>query len=263
MTLLVDAGNTRVKWTRPEGDGLEEATWLPWSDNTTDELAAAWSRRDDPGRIVVASVAGTSRAGALTEACRRLWGRSPEFPRARTAGFGVQCAYPEPERLGPDRWAAMIGAHRAVAPHAQSNLCVVDCGTAVTVDVLRPDGMHLGGLIAPGPALMQRALLAGTGELADAHEGPAVPRASDDAPRAGDELLGVDTREAIERGADEMLVGFVHRLPERLARRYGSPPLMILTGGDAQIVRGELPTGSVFEPDLVLLGLAVMAEESA
>lgn len=256
MTLLLDVGNTRVKWARTDGGELVGVAWLPWADAGPEELAAAWSRLGDPGRIVAACVAGTSKAETVAEACRRVWGRSPEFPRARSAAFGVQCAYPAPERLGPDRWAAMIGAYRAVAPGAGRNLCVIDCGTAVTVDLLRPDGVHLGGLIAPGIALMQRALLSGTGELAAAGEGPGTRHADDD-------LLGVDTREAIERGAEQMQMGLVCRLLERFGRRYGSPPLVILTGGDAGLVRPELPEDAVYEPDLVLRGLAVMAEEPA
>lgn len=156
--LLIDAGNSRIKWTFVEG-----AVWLQQG---ALELADAASLPQQfaalpmPDRILISNVAGDAVAQQICAACAG-WGRPVEFIVAQARQCGVCNAYEQPEQLGSDRWAALIAAWQQV--HAAC--LVVHCGTATTVDTLSDDGEFRGGLILPGIALMQQSLVAATSGL--------------------------------------------------------------------------------------------------
>jgi len=157
---------------------------------------------------------------------------------------GVRNGYEEFERLGLDRWLAMLGGFQL----ASGACLVLDFGTAVTADFISRDGEHLGGFICPGMPLMRNQLRTHTrriryGDLA--------------AERALESLVpGRTTVEAVERGCSLMLRGFVLTQLE-LARSYwGSDYSVFLTGGDAGLVSGIVPRARVV-PDLVFVGLAM------
>jgi type III pantothenate kinase len=157
---------------------------------------------------------------------------------------GVRNGYDEFERLGLDRWLAMLGGF-----HLASGACLVlDFGTAVTADFVARDGEHLGGFICPGMPLMRNQLRTHTrriryGDLA--------------AERALESLVpGRTTVEAVERGCSLMLRGFVLTQLE-LARSYwGNDFAVFLTGGDAALVSGIVPEARLV-PDLIFVGLAM------
>jgi type III pantothenate kinase len=157
---------------------------------------------------------------------------------------GVRNGYDDYERLGLDRWLAMLGGF-----HLASGACLVlDFGTAVTADFIASDGEHLGGFICPGMPLMRNQLRTHTrriryGDLA--------------AERALESLVpGRTTVEAVERGCSLMLQGFV-LTQLQLARSYwGEGFTVFLTGGDADLVAGIVPDARVV-PDLVFVGLAM------
>ncbi|MHC8307623.1 pantothenate kinase [Pseudomonas sp. PB3P13] len=162
---------------------------------------------------------------------------------AREMG-GVRNGYEDFERLGLDRWLAMLGGF-----HLAAGACLVlDFGTAVTADFVSSDGEHLGGFICPGMPLMRNQLRTHTrriryGDLA--------------AERALESLTpGRTTVEAVERGCSLMLQGFVLTQLD-LARSYwGADYSVFLTGGDAGLVSGTVPEARVV-PDLVFVGLAM------
>jgi type III pantothenate kinase len=151
-------------------------------------------------------------------------------------------AYRNPEKLGVDRWLALIAVHRRTRAPA----CIVDCGTAVTFDGLDPEGRHLGGLILPGLRMMQDALLGHTqiGLLS---------------PVDGVELLARDTAGAVTSGALFACAGLLELVVGRIARECGRVPEVVLTGSDGAKLQAVLETGSGYEPDLVLQGLAELA----
>jgi type III pantothenate kinase len=241
--LLADIGNTRVKWASVKDEELsghgavEHATV-----GLAQALEEAWGRLRKPSRLVVANVAGATAAGVLTGWALGRWGLTPELVVARDAAAGVRNAYPEPERLGADRWAALVGA-RALC---QGAACVVDCGSAVTADALSAEGEHLGGLILPGLALMRRSLI----------EGTAGVRPVGDADVA---LLARNTAGAVAAGTLYALVAAVDRIGADLSAELGGRVETILTGGDAARLLPLLARRWTYAPDLVLRGLAVLA----
>jgi type III pantothenate kinase len=239
VTLLLDVGNTRVKAAVLEDGALRHLGSAPYrARGVADAVDGLAPQELD--RAVVVVVAGP---GVFSDLLAWAEGRGIRTERvsASREAAGVRCAYPQPERLGADRWAALVGA-RARTGEA---CLVVDAGSAITVDALAADGRHLGGFIIPGLALMAASLHQGTGDLA------AFSAAS--APESGSGFP-TDTRPAIEQGALLAAAGLVRQAAERMP----SPPEILLTGGDAEALAGLIGGASVV-PALVLEGLARLA----
>jgi type III pantothenate kinase len=156
----------------------------------------------------------------------------------------VRNAYAQPELLGVDRWLAAIGAWSL----RRTACCIVDVGTATTIDVLDDAGLHLGGFIVPGPRLMVQALHSGTSDLA------AFTAAS--SPPGTAALWADNTRDAIERGCCVALAALVDRSAAELARRVGHAPALLGTGGALDLVQPYVLSEIEPVPALVLHGLA-------
>lgn len=242
MNLLIDIGNTNLKWTLGEYDSLEEMQIVRHSGGLPIDLHAAWEQLTPPQRVLVSNVGGADTAAALERACRSYWDLEPRFAKTERATYGVTIAYEQPERLGVDRWLALIAAHRIYA----GPVLVVDAGTAVTYDLLLGDGRHLGGLILPGIEMMRGSLLAGT----------YIPRVEPQEPTAP---WATDTGTAIAAGSIQAPVALAERLCRLLEQQAGMAPQCILTGGDAARLIPSLSVPIRHRPDLVLQGLAVLA----
>lgn len=200
--------------------------------------------------MVAASVAGSERVEALRAAAREQAGCGVEVVTTTGAAAGVRNAYPEPRLLGVDRWLAVIAAHHL----AHAACCVVDVGTAATIDCVAGDGRHFGGFIVPWPRLMVSSLLRGTSDLA-VHS--AASRSG------GGADFATNTRDAIERGAVLALASLADRSVADLASITGVAPQLIVTGGAAPSILPFLRTPARHVPDLVLQGLAVLATHTA
>jgi type III pantothenate kinase len=244
MTLLVDIGNTRFKWARARGAHLAEIGSARYRPDSIDQaLDQAWSGLDAPHALVACSVARAEIAPAIARWAEGAWGVRARFVTSEARAHGVVNAYAEPEHLGADRWAALIGARRRGADAT----CVADCGTAATVDALNADGHHLGGLIVPGIRLMQEALVRNTGCIREA-SGIVAP------------LLARSTHDAVTTGALYALVSLIERVVADVGAELGTTVHLLVTGGDAELVRGRLRCESAHAPHLVLEGLALIAE---
>lgn len=238
--LLLDAGNSRLKW------GL----WTP--DGWLDQGAVAYDALGDmlhalpagePSLPVFgANVAGEGVASAIESA---LAGRAqpPIWLASRAEAAGVRNGYDRPGQLGVDRWAALVGARSL---HAAPCL-VVTAGTATTVDVLDGAGGFLGGLILPGVELMRRALATNTAGLGY------TPGQVATLPR--------NTSDAIHAGCVYAQVGAVERMFESLAGQAGA--LCLLNGGAAEVLAAHLRIPFRVIPNLVLEGVACLAREQA
>ena len=155
MILVVDIGNTRIKWACVSGRTLVdpgEAVHERIPATALESLAEAAPGR--PDRVVAVNVAGESFVAAFTDMVKRRWDLSPSSPRRNMEGHGVRCAYADPSRMGSDRWVALIAGFKFAAGAA----CVIDAGTAVTLDAVDSRGRHLGGLILAGSRVIATAL---------------------------------------------------------------------------------------------------------
>ena len=249
MLLLIDIGNTRIKWARAEAgvlSGHSAAVHANWSQE--DFIQQVLNSGPRAERVLIANVGG-QRVGDLARAAlAQAWQIEPEFQRSPAEAAGLRNAYPEPAKLGVDRWLAMIGG-RALEP---GPLCIASAGTAMTIDGLDVDGQHLGGVIVPGPDLMVASLLKNTSDIAAHSLGG----------RASDELFADNTLGAIQQGAVQALAALIDRSVDALQLQLGTTPALLLTGGAIARVKPAIRTPGREIPDLVLRGLAVVANLS-
>ena len=244
QTLLVDLGNTRVKWAIHNGEVLQPSSVLRHRERELSALLSqAWATLPCPGRVVVASVAEQARKDQLANWVQQHWSLSAEFVLSPAQGQGLQNSYQEPARLGCDRWAAMVAAYQV----AHSAVCVVDCGSAVTVDVVDAAGQHLGGLILPGVQTMHAALTRHTA------------LAPIDFSKLPSSLLGASTQQGIVCGITHAISALVQQTVSDLQRTIGLHPTCYFTGGDAELIVPLLQIPYVLDADLVLKGLAIIA----
>lgn len=236
--LLLDAGNTRIKWAIvADGERRQQGT-LPAGDGTG--LRQAFAGLPAPDRILASNVAGDSVARDIVSACA-AWSCAVEFITARKNQYGVSNHYAQPAQLGSDRWAALIAAWHRV--HAA---CIVaNCGTATTVDALSGTGEFIGGLILPGLDMMRNSLAAGTAQLGVSS---GVWR---DFPR--------NTGDAIYSGAIKATAGAIREQYGLL----GAPDARcLLSGGAASLIEPHLGLPVLRADDLVLLGLQLIGQET-
>ena len=249
MTLLVDAGNTGLKWARLAGGRLGAVAAVTHRGVEPE----AWQARlaalaPPPGRVVVANVAGAAFEARFRAWTERQWRLTPEFPTASAERLGVTNAYARPGALGVDRWLAMLAAWRA----APVPLVVASAGTAFTVDLVDADGRHRGGCIVPGERLMREALHAQTSGVAAA---ALLDRA------AVDGAFGVNTAGAVQQGARLALAALVDRAARALEAASGVAPRIYFAGGSADEVAPLVSRAVKVVPHLVLEGLALLAAE--
>lgn len=239
MILLLDAGNSRIKW------GVRQAgQWLARGVFPTREVARldvdlAQFPCAQALLCCVADGATRSKLDDLLAARveQRVW------LSALADAHGVCNRYQPPESLGADRYAALLAAR-----HRELGDCVVvTVGTALTVDALTAAGVFLGGVIAPGPDLMRTALLRGTAGVREL---------------SGDVLdFPVDTGAAVSSGIALAQVGVVTGMRERLLRQCRGPVTVLLSGGARAVMAGLLAPPVVEADDLVLEGLLWIAKE--
>jgi type III pantothenate kinase len=167
----------------------------------------------------------------------------------RTAA-GVTTEYLEPWRLGVDRFVGAIGAHHLASGQP---VCVVNVGTAMTIDLVDGSGLHRGGAIVPGPALMVDSLLTQTNGIRQRATG---------GPSGITSLFARTTRTAIGQGALYAAAAVIDRAIEEAREQLGSRPLVLLTGGGSAAIKPLIRTTAVSLPELVLHGLAVWARHS-
>ena len=249
MILLIDIGNTRVKWARLDQGNLQPQAAIAHAGLGTEAFVAAVLQTGGRAeRVLVSNVGGVRIADVVREAIGQTWQIEAEFVTSSAAAGGVRNAYPQPSKLGVDRWLAMIGAHAL----DRSAACIVSVGTAMTIDGIDSDGRHLGGVIVPGPELMVASLMANTSDIAQ--------RAEQGYTRDG--LFADNTLGAIQQGAAHALGALVERAVALMRRTSSEPLRLLLTGGASRPVEQAIGIPHRVVPDLVLRGMAVIAAES-
>ncbi len=238
MIVCLDSGNTRIKWGVHDGlKWLAQGAVAHADVGLLSRLVAEWPQ---PEKVVLANVAGAEAGGRIRQ---QLAAWLPVFHEARSEfrRAGVTNLYKYPERLGVDRWCALLGARALVG----TATVVVMAGTATTVDTLDADGNFLGGIIMPGVGLMLRSLAHGTAALPFAEgEYATYPRGTDD---------------AIVTGVIEAQTGAIERIFSRLADPAAD---CLLSGGYAEQLARHLVIRHRLTHNLPLEGLRHLALET-
>lgn len=244
MTLLLDIGNSRIKWARWQERALSaHGATLHRGHSIQARLDELWDTLAPPQAVLGCNVASRAVGAAVGAWVERRWGAPCRFIDPESRAFGVVNAYPAPTQLGADRWCTLIAAHHRY-PGAR---CIVGCGTAATIDVLDAGGTHRGGLIVPGVHLMREALLHHTERVREV-SGKVAP------------LLARSTPDAVTTGTVYAFTSLIERVVVEAGAELGATLSCLVTGGDAELVRTHLRCDSVHTPHLVLEGLAVVAE---
>jgi len=244
MILELDCGNSFIKWRviDPAAHGGVQASGVSGEvDHLLDELLALSSVRISKCRLV--SVRSDSETELLAGAIAKSLGIEVVCAASSKGLGGVTNGYKDFQRLGLDRWLAIVGAYQLCGRPC----IVIDLGTAVTIDLVGEGGEHLGGYITPGMSLLTEQLRTHTKRiLYDAQEAQAA--LSDTSP-------GRSTSEAVERGCLKMLHGYIESQIASAAYYFGEQPEIFVTGGDASLFCGGGEVKRV--PDLVFKGLAI------
>ncbi len=242
--LLLDVGNTRVKWGIGEHGEIHHTGHIGQDRIRAQGIGVLTTRLPRSVDAVIASnVAGQTLGTRLAGVIGAHTGRDLQFVTTTRAVCGVTNGYTQPRRLGVDRWLALIGAWTEL----EAACLVVDAGTAVTIDALDGEGQHLGGQILPGTAAMAAALAGNTADI------PPTPRGKGNA-FTGLQLFAKNTRAAVQSGSLGAVTGAVERALRTL-RSEGYAVELVLTGGDASRILTALDETPLHRPNLVLNGL--------
>ncbi len=246
--LLVDAGNSRIKWALAAGAEWTMGLPLPVRGSSlASALDRIWPLIHRPDAVYVSNVAGPEVATTIDAWVGQHWAVPVCYARSEAGHGAVINGYVQPEQLGVDRWLGLLGlCQEAVLP-----ACLVDCGTAITLDLLDREGRHRGGLIAPGLETMRRSLQASAHGL-DLLE--ASPEAA---------VLGLDTASCIQAGCLTACAGLVEKSLARLTGSLNEPVRLVMTGGDAGRIGGQVSIPFQLDDAIVLRGLSVWAESHA
>lgn len=244
MLLLVDAGNTRIKWALA-APGAPLGAWTlldAVSHAGLDDAATTW-RRAGVTRAIVSNVAGAAVRERIAQVLPA--GVAVEWFASTGERAGLRNGYRNPAQLGCDRFAAAIGA-RALAPG--QDVIVATCGTATTVDALSADGRFIGGMILPGLALMAGSLARNTAQLPAVTPGAAPPP-----------LFGDNTDDAIVSGVLSAQAGAI----ERACAAHGphGAGACIVSGGAASYIAQVLKFPHQVVDNIVLVGLHAAATQ--
>jgi type III pantothenate kinase len=236
--LQLDVGNSSAKWRLVHRDGI-----LARGDYTSDDKNAEQvllSCTEVLDHIWISSVASAAQEKVLAALLQNQWGVVPWFARSQARTGSLHNSYEDPSRMGVDRWLAMLGARG----RESGRLCVIDAGSALTIDIVRATGQHEGGYIIPGPALMERALLLDTDRVRFEEE---VEYALSP---------GSSTAEAVRHGIALAQVGAVsHALDQADSKAMA----LLYCGGAGEKLMQLVDRDGEWQPDLVFKGLEGMA----
>jgi type III pantothenate kinase len=246
MKLLIDIGNSRLKWTCIDAGNLTETqSFIRGKTGIKAALTKHWKKLADIESIFVSNVAGDKIAQQLEEWTLKKWDVKPKFISSEQKRFGVTNAYQQPEQLGVDRWLALIAARQ----HARLATCVIDCGTAITLDIVTKYGEHQGGMILPGLSLMREALTSNTVAIKDTLDDSEF------------KTLATNTYSAVQSGTLYSVTATLERIISDLKQQFNNSIRFIITGGDAETILPLLSQSIAHYPDIVLKGLAYYARQ--
>lgn len=242
MNLIIDIGNSSIKWAC-YGKALERGAAIPLVLPLAGCLEAAWNDLPAPQGVFVSNVAGQNIADEIMNYCREHWTLTPVFMTVTRDCNGLVNGYAEIGQLGVDRWLAMLASWSRY----NTSLCVVDCGSAVTLDIVLADGRHQGGYVIPGAYLMQEILIRNTSGIR------AVPG------EVAGTGPGDNTQSCLRNGTHFAVAAFIDRVVADCESHYGDKFQCLITGGGAAAAVKLVSVPCIHEPDLVLQGITIAA----
>ena len=244
MDILIDIGNTRVKWKAVSVEAGSETHHFLYQSTTfikDVEKSLVGKINTQISHVYVSNVAGEEIKIKLIQWFVDKFQVEPVFAQSQRKMHGLVSAYIHPEQLGVDRFLAMLGAN----VQSDEAAVIIDCGTAVTVDCVNTCKQFVGGVILPGISLMRNSLF----QNAEALNVPIKEQ--------NFTLFATDTDLAISSGTILAVTSVIEHAMKKLKELTGVEPKCIITGGDGELIRSQLSFEADYSPDLVLKGLSV------
>ncbi|TDA70750.1 MAG: type III pantothenate kinase [Clostridia bacterium] len=253
MLLVFDVGNTNTVLGVYSAQHLEQH-WrvATHREQTADELAMLFLSLFQHSGLSFASIKAVaissvvpSLMSALSELSCRYFGVEPLVvgPGTRT---GMPIKFDNPREVGADRIVNGVAAYHLYG----GPVIVVDFGTATTFDVISSHGEYLGGAIAPGIGISTEALFARAAKL---------PRVELVNPKT---VIGKNTVASMQAGIIYGFIGQVDGIVTRMKQELGDEPLVVATGGLAELIAPETQTINEVNPLLTLEGLRLIYERN-
>lgn len=249
--LTIDIGNSRIKWALVEGGLIKENGCLDYNaDNIETQLEKACLPKS------VTSAAVSCVASEKIKSRFKKWAdenglTNVEFAVTRDKQNGVVNSYQNSAKMGVDRWLAMVAAFNKYEALKGDLICVIDCGTAITFDVLDFSGKHLGGLIMPGYQTMIQSLIKGTENIKNEKKVIYKPLQKPE--------LASSTGDALVKGCSQIIVQGISGIIESYQKNTRTKLHCLVTGGDGEWVSSALTVDNEYDPFLVLKGLHLVS----
>ena len=240
--LLIDVGNSRIKWSVWQNNQMTDNLKFFYGEENLQDLLLKNLANVSRQKVFVCSVANPKIGQIITKWFDSYWGIPAEFVETQRQQLGVVNAYHNEKALGVDRWLGMLAAYQRY----KKAVCVIDCGTAVTLDLVNETGQHLGGLIMPGLHMMRQSLLMGAQRI-DSLQGEVT-------------VLANNTEDAVIGGCKHLLVSGLHGLYKKYCKQLGSELLCVVTGGDGESIAKAMDINCHYEEDLILYGLQLVVQ---
>ena len=248
--ILVDAGNSCLKMEFVSSLDDSESRYLVLDyENLYDELL--FELKDCiSSKVIVSNVCNPVIFQIISDVVYKTWRIQPYLVSVEQDKYNLSTRYTNPRVLGVDRWVAMIAARSEF----DKTICVIDCGTAVTVDVVSHQGMHLGGLITPGIKVARNSLGLNANNL------PSVENIDENINNESS-FLAINTQDAILGGTLYQLSAYIERIVSEIKQEFGEDTECIITGGDANKIQALTYHHFHFRKTLVLDGLRIVAKD--
>jgi type III pantothenate kinase len=244
--LLIDAGNTRMKTAMLDAGHIQPTQAIAYGSETPlSVFKQALNRYSSIDRIIMVHVLGGIFAHSIEALCHDL-SVPLQLIASEQSAYGVTIAYASPKRYGADRFVGLVAAH---ALYPQETCIVIDCGTAITLDVVDAEGKHHGGLIYPGIQLCGQSLSQG----AKGVSGEAYTVSEHN-------LLADNTQTAVANACFYGAIAVIEAFCQRIQMQFQAPVKCLLCGGDAKRFISYLPETFVLRENLLFEGLKVIAE---
>lgn len=264
MNLLIDIGNSRIKWclyNSVENEFGSEGAMLHDKAELPALFSEQWGLLDNPDRVVISNVSGQQLAESMDAWVDKKWKIKTEYVKTEAFSHGVTNAYSDYSELGVDRWMAIIAAWQRFRQQGKA-VCVVDCGTATTIDGISASGQHLGGFIIPGHTVMQEILINNTSDIKMAKNiltRKILRKETSPGKTLSPVNFSSSTEEGVNSGCYLATISLIDSVVTSMQDDSGKQVNCIITGGDAEFVVEQLAGKFEYEPKLVLYGLAMLS----
>lgn len=251
MKLVIDIGNSRIKWALIKNKEFSfQGALSHQAKDSTVLLNKIWSSLPPVKKIIVANVGGEKWAKTIKAYVNRRCGKTVKFVKPQLKFGSIKNAYATPLLLGSDRWAQVIAASQFY-PKA---FCVLGCGTSITIDIVDKNGYLIGGCIAPGLNLMCESLVNRAAKLNRLKKDFFQPQK-----KYSIFLEAKTTRSNLIQGALMMSASFLKSSINLLQSKEGPAMHFLITGGDAEFLLPHLPACVEHHPHLSLQGINTLS----